>query len=690
VSPAAPLKLGVRDVLEAAPDALVIADSGGRIAQLNAHAERLFDYERADLLGQPVEVLLPERFHQWYRSERASFLPAPPASPVGAGPELYARRRDGREIPVEISLSPIETPRGPVVICGIRDISERKRAEDALADAEERFRGVFERAPIGMAVIDHDGRLTLVNDALSQLTGYRRSRLVGMHIYSVMHPEDFGALVDALGAIRRGEQTLYKAENAFVHAAGHPQWVSLQVTLMRARDRAPAYFLCQLQDVTDRRRHEDKLRELADRDPLTGLLNRRSFTRELNAQAALAGRYGPEGALLMLDLDHFKYVNDTVGHQAGDAVIVHVAELLTSRLRETDASARLGGDEFAVLLRKADTAGAERVADGLLEILREELIVTAGLPRVITASIGVAMFEAELSGEDVLVNADLAMYHAKQAGRDRVAQFSDQRDPRARTKGRLGWVQRIQKALADDRFSLLAQPVIDLASGRVSQHELLVRMRDEHGDLVSPGAFLCIAERIEMVQQIDAWVIERAGDLLHQGAARGQELTLEVNLSGRSIGDPELIELIDDRIRRSGAAPWQLIFETTETAAVEHIAKARRFSERLAELGCRFALDDFGAGFGSFYYLKHMPFDIVKIDGEFIESCLASPTDRLVIKAIVEVARGLGKSTIAEFVGDEGTVRLLAELGVDYGQGYYIGRPTPAHELIVASAVQAG
>ncbi len=600
------------------------------------------------------------------------------------------RRSDGRETPVEISFSPVETPRGLVVICGIKDITERKRAAEALADAEERFQGVFERASIGMALIDHDGRFTLVNDALCQLTGYGRSQLARMDIESMMRREDFGALTDALGAIRRGEQTQYKTENAFVHAAGHPLWVSLQATLMPAHARAPAGFLCRVQDLTDRRRHEDKLRELADRDPLTGLLNRRSFNRELNSQAALAGRYGSEGALLMLDLDRFKYVNDTVGHQAGDGVIVRVAGVLTTRLRETDVSARLGGDEFAVMLRKADGAAAEQVAGELLATLREELVVTDGFPRVITASIGVAMFEAELSGEDVLANADVAMYDAKQAGRDRVAHFSDQHHPRGRMKGGIGWVQRIQEALSDNRFTLLAQPIVDLASGHVDQHELLVRMRDEHDDLVPPGAFMYIAERGDMVQRIDAWVIEQAIDLLCEGGARGQELTLTVNLSGRSIGDPELLELIEDGIRRPGVSPSQLIFETTETAAVEHITKARLFSERLAELGCRFALDNFGAGFGSFYYLKYLPFDIVKIDREFIDGCVASVTDRLAIKAVVEFARGLGKSTVAEFVADEQTVQLLARLGVDCGQGYYLGRPAPVHELLAAPVAQAG
>ena len=256
-------------------------------------------------------------------------------------------------------------------------------------------------------------------------------------------------------------------------------------------------------------------------------------------------------------------------------------------------------------------------------------------------------------------------------------------------KGRISWAQRIQHALDEDGFSLLAQPIIDFSTGRVSQYELLLRMTDEHGDLIPPGVFLYIAERLDLIQQIDAWVITNAIRLLaeHNGASDG--VAIEINISGRSIGDRKLLELIEHEIHASGVTPERLIFEITETAAIEHIAKARRFAEHLGELGCRFALDDFGAGFGSFYYLKHLPFDFLKIDGEFIARCATGKTDQLVIQALVAIARGLGKQTIAEFVGDQETVRLLTRLGVDYGQGYLLGTPAPISELIGALGVSA-
>ena len=250
-------------------------------------------------------------------------------------------------------------------------------------------------------------------------------------------------------------------------------------------------------------------------------------------------------------------------------------------------------------------------------------------------------------------------------------------------KGRVTWAERIRRALEEDRFVLLAQPIVDLATGEASQYELLLRMRDDSGDLIPPGAFLAIAERLDLIQDIDRWVTSRAIDLLAHYRAAGANVTFEVNLSGLSIGDPKLLELIEQRLTETGVSPSWLIFEVTETSAVANIPRARAFGERLSELGCRFALDDFGAGFGSFYYLKHLPFDYLKIDGEFVRNCVTNATDRLIVKSVVGIARGLHKKTIAEFVGDEETVRALNRLGVDYAQGYHTGKPAPLEDLIV-------
>ncbi len=269
------------------------------------------------------------------------------------------------------------------------------------------------------------------------------------------------------------------------------------------------------------------------------------------------------------------------------------------------------------------------------------------------------------------------MYDAKEAGRNRFETYNSSSTAKTGIQARLEWVERIRTALEENLFTLHAQPVVEAATGDTTQLELLIRMTGPDDELVMPASFLPIAERFDLIGEIDRWVVTHTIELLHAQARRGVRPTVEVNLSGHSLTDPDLAAHIASELRDSNVDPTQLVFEVTETAAITNIEAAQHFAEQLAHLGCRFALDDFGAGFGSFYYLKHLPFDFIKIDGEFIRQLVADPTDRLVVSAVVDLARGLGKRTIAEFVGDEPTVIALRELGVDYLQGYHLGKPAP-------------
>jgi diguanylate cyclase (GGDEF)-like protein len=478
-------------------------------------------------------------------------------------------------------------------------------------------------------------------------------------------------------------------EQRYVDVVGQVVWVALHAALVRAPDGSPQHFLGQIQDVSERVRYEAQLQHMADHDPLTGLLNRRSFERELDQHIARVQRYGSEGAALVLDIDRFKHINDTLGHNVGDALIVAVAQTLRARLRESDVLARLGGDEFAVLIPRGGAAEAEEVADAILAAVRSQSVVTAaGRRRSVTASVGISLLRQapSLSAEEVLVNADLAMYDAKESGRDRSATYAPERGA-SRMKARITWAERIREALEEDRFTLYAQPIVELATGVVRQHELLLRMLDTHGDVIPPAAFIGVAERFDLMQEIDRWVVARA--IRHMGEQRraGRELVFEVNISGSSTGDPGLLTVIEEELRSCEVDPVNLVLEVTETTAVANIPRAQQFAARLAELGCRFALDDFGAGFGSFYYLKHLPFDLLKIDGEFVRACTTNQTDQLLIRAAVDIARGLGKRTIAEYVGDDATLELLRTLGVDYAQGFHVGHPAPLAQRLERDCV---
>jgi EAL domain-containing protein (putative c-di-GMP-specific phosphodiesterase class I) len=351
-----------------------------------------------------------------------------------------------------------------------------------------------------------------------------------------------------------------------------------------------------------------------------------------------------------------------------------VGRALKDSVRKTDVVARLGGDEFAVLLQDADRETAERIAEGMLETIRERRLPLEGQRISMTTSIGIVCFgDEEPTVEDLLVSADLAMYAAKESGGNRYhVATADGGDYVSGMQVRLNWADQIRRALDEDRFVLYCQPILELESDRVTQYELLLRMVGDDGEVILPAAFIDTAERFGLIQEIDRWVARQAIHLLVD-----HDVRLEVNVSGKSMGDLAFPELVEREIAATGIDPARLVFEITETAAIANMEQARAFAERLTRLGCRFALDDFGAGFSSFYYLKYLPLDYLKIDGDFIRSLTSSVTDQLVVKSMVDIARGMGMKTIAEFVEEAETVAMLRQKGVDYSQGYFHGAPRP-------------
>jgi diguanylate cyclase (GGDEF)-like protein/PAS domain S-box-containing protein len=550
------------------------------------------------------------------------------------------------------------------------DITERKQAEEA----SRRLAAIVDQSDDAILAVDRNGVISAWNRGAERLFGRPAGEALGHPMTEVVPRHRLGAEAQIMRRVLDGETIGYETQR--VRADHTLLEVSVIASPIRDANGEVVAASAIARDITERKMLEYRLEHLANRDPLTGLLNRRAFQEELDRTVRFVRRYRLQAALVVIDVDHFKYINDTYGHAAGDAVLRRVSDLLRHRLRDTDVIGRLGGDEFALILPGTPPEQAQTVAAELLETLREDMDIGHDGQLVrLTASFGIAPVEATtlFTPDQLLVHADIAMYEAKEAGRNRLA-VTDFTAREPAFMSRLGWAERIRRALEQDDFVLYHQPIVNLHNNAVERAELLIRMRGDRDELVTPASFLPVAERFGQVQAIDRWVVDRALELLRE---LDEPPILHVNLSGVTMTDPELIDALPARIAREATDPSRLAFEITETAAIENVEEAQRLADHLSALGCQIVLDDFGSGFGSFYYLKHLPFDSLKIDGEFVSQITTGKADRVTVEAIVAMARGLETTTIAECVEDEATLALLRDLGVDYVQGFHLGRPGP-------------
>ena len=418
----------------------------------------------------------------------------------------------------------------------------------------------------------------------------------------------------------------------------------------------------------------------ASHDALTGLINRREFERRLEMALQEAQFKRTTHSMLYLDLDQFKIVNDTCGHNAGDALLQQLAVILQGKLRQNDVLARLGGDEFGVLLENCPGKPALRIAEMLREAVSEFRFIWLDKSFSVGVSIGLATFGGEgLSVGDVFSIVDGACYVSKDLGRNRVHVYSADDAELAERRGQMNWVSRISRALEENRIILYRQKITGLqGDGHDRHYEVLLRMRDEDGRLVSPMAFIPAAERYNLMPGIDFWVIRTAfAYYARQSQSEAIRCSLAINLSGPTLGDEKLLPYIREQLQRFNVPPTAICFEITETTAIARLGLAGKLIGELKRLGCQFALDDFGSGMSSFGYLKNLPIDFIKIDGAFVRNLDSDPIDRAMVDAINNIGHVMGIKTIAEFVETEAVAEELRRMGVDYAQGYWFGRPEP-------------
>ena len=538
-------------------------------------------------------------------------------------------------------------------------------------------------AVVWEAPVGKQWRFSYISSNVQLLLGFDHDTWLDKNIFFKQLHVDDAERVMSLLQLPREPGVSFSLDHRMYNNAGDMVWLR-HICVMEQNAAGGSVLRGLMFDISESKEAEARMVYLAEHDALTGLINRHKFQEELMRQVSYAARYQHKGVLLFLDLDQFKYINDSYGHQTGDEVLIQVASRLKRALRTTDILGRLGGDEFGVILPECGELDAKTTARNLLETLSSgEILVPGAISTRISASIGMIQYpQPEQSPSELLASADAAMYMAKDAGRNSFHWYTSSDQGVERMYAQVHWEDQIRNALAEERFVLYCQPVYDLHENRIVHYEVLLRMLGRSTEIILPGAFLDTAERFGLIRGIDRWVMENSIRLQGESVKDGKPVCLAINVSGRYFGQPDVLEFVKEKITQYGADPRCLIFEVTETAAVENVAYACRFIESLREIGCRFALDDFGVGFSSLHYLKVLNVDFVKIDGSFIRNVSDDASDKMFVKAITELADALNIMTIAEFVDSQAVTDVLTDLKVGFGQGYFLGRPQPIVEVL--------
>ena len=569
----------------------------------------------------------------------------------------------------------------------IADITDKKLADAQLFAEKEQAQVTL--ASIGDAVITTNsaGIVDYFNPVAEELTGWQSAEAKGQQIESVFKVIDENTREEAFDSIemvlRTGRALSVSSNFVLVRRDGAEVLINKSAAPIRDRSGQVTGIVMVFHDVSRERQYAARLSYQASHDALTGLINRQEFENRLSLALKSATRFRRNHSLLYLDLDQFKVVNDTCGHAAGDDLMRRIGALLHGRLREGAVLARLGGDEFGVLLENCPLEHATRIAEDLLRTVNEFRFSWMAMPFTVGVSIGVVCIsEGAFTLEEVLRAADTACYMAKENGRNRVSVFRADDSEVSSRQGEMEWVARIQRALDEGRLRLFSQQIVNLRqSAKQSTHcEILLRMLDERGKLVPPAVFIPAAEKYGLMPALDRWVVTRAFENYASLIKKGRAIpiqTCSINLSGKSIGDDSFLDFLRTQAAVAGVPYSAFCFEVTETAAVANLPKAVHFIEQLRALGCRFSLDDFGAGMSSFGYLKHLPVDYLKIDGGFVKNMLDDPIDKAMVEAINDIGHVMGKKTIAEFVENKEVLDSLREIGVDYAQGFGVSKPVP-------------
>jgi diguanylate cyclase (GGDEF)-like protein/PAS domain S-box-containing protein len=659
-----------RTVIEATTNALILADGDGIISLLNSQAEKVFGYTREELYGKSLEILIPEELRQRHMHNRLKYQGSPQRREMGGGYDVKGVRKDGTVVPLEIGLNPITTAEGHYVLASIIDITERKREEAQL----RLIACVFENASEGILITDGQKRIIDVNRAYCDMTGYLREELLGKSpkiTSSGRHDESFYRSM--WSALERGGRWNGEIWDRRRDGKLYPTWLSINE--VRDGQGHVTNYIGIFSDISILKQAEEKLSKMAFYDPLTNLPNRALFQDRLDQEIADCRRYNKKLAVMFIDLDRFKYVNDTLGHSAGDLLLIEVADRLKKSLRENDTVARWGGDEFTVILKDVhDSVRVSSVAQSIIRRL-DLPVILPDQEVFIGASLGISLYPDDGSDFDTLTkNADAAMYNAKDAGRGVYLFFTESMNRRSRN--RLSLENSLHRALKREEFCLYYQPQLDIVAGRLISAEALIRWKHPEEGLVSPIDFIPLAEENSLILPIGEWVLREVCRHIRSRREMGlPDLRIAVNLSPRQFRQKGMVENLITTLSQMDVEPPCLELEITEGTVMEIADAAVGVLNRLHQHGFVITIDDFGTGYSSLSYLKRFPVDRLKIDRSFVTGIPGDPNDVAITIAIIQLAKSLGMQVIAEGVETNAQRLFLMEHGCDQLQGFWYSEP---------------
>ncbi len=652
------------------------------------HSDRILYANQAagDLLGLNPEMLrgkpLVDLLRPAYRSTAARRFEIPGEAPTQPL-EVQLINGDEHGLWAELHSRTIEINDQHAYVTVARNVTDRKNLEASVGRGKLQARVTLESIGAGIITTDPEGTIDYMNESAEQLIGVGRSLAIGKRLTDLaglVDETDGESLGDPVEQCLRDGRRVHMGRRALLVGKSAKREFSTELTAspIQGPDRETIGCVVIFTDVSEMRGFARELSYQASHDPLTGLVNRVEFQRRLEL-ALNAPREGTGHVVCYLDLDRFKAVNDTCGHMVGDNLLREIAALLKEQVRDSDTVARFGGDEFAMLLAGCPLDKAQQIADDVCQAVMDYKFTWNDRVFELGVSIGLVQVAHESgSAEAVLNAADSACYIAKQQGRGRVHVYSARDEILSRERGEIQWLQRLQTALKENQFELYVQPIVAVGgrSDAGPAAELLLRMRDDHGKVYAPPQFLAAAERYQLMSHIDRWVVRAALTMIANGVPHlpaGRVCC--VNLSGQTLGDEDFLAYVVDLLDHTGVAPGKLCFEVSESAVVNNIDHARRFVNVLHGMGCRFALDDFGSGIGSFANLKQLPIDYLKIDGSFTRDLHQRSVNWELLAAMVKLSRSLDFLVVAEQVEDQDAFELLRELNVDFIQGFIVDRP---------------